>query len=234
MPPGPFILKSAKYVLLTYAQCGDLDPGAVERMLELLEASCIIGKEAHADGGTHLHAFVEFSRKFSSRRSDVFDVDGKHPNITKVGRTPWKAWDYATKDQEIVGGSCERPVENGGGGDAHSKWHTIVSSGTRDEFFARLEELDPRALVCVHPAIVKYADWRYRDVPLPYCHPSDFTFNLESHPELDEWVQNNVFDEGPVVNIRLVHSAPAPACGLRSPLCVPVSHLNYTWLTNAE
>lgn len=203
MPPRSFILKSAKYVLLTYSQSGPLDPQAVLRMLESINATCIIGKEGHADGGTHLHAFVEFQTKFSSRRPDVFDVDGYHPNIEKVGRTPWKAWDYATKENDIVGGTCERPPENGGGDGLGSKWAEIVAAGTRDEFFERLERLDPRSMVCNHPAVTKYADWRYRDLPEPYSHPSDFTFNLEGYNELGEWVQNNVFDEGPTISVRL-------------------------------
>ena len=51
---------NARYALLTYSQCGDLDPWAVNEHLGQLRAECIIAREAHADGGNHLHCFVDF------------------------------------------------------------------------------------------------------------------------------------------------------------------------------
>ena len=98
---------NAKYVLLTYAQCGDLDPWAVVDHLAELRAECIIGREAHADGGTHLHCFAHFDRKFRSRRADVFDVLGCHPNVSPTYTTPQAGWDYACKDGDIVAGGLQ-------------------------------------------------------------------------------------------------------------------------------
>ena len=98
---------NAKYVLLTYAQCGDLDPWAVVDHLAELRAECIIGREAHADGGTHLHCFAHFDRKFRSRRANVFDVLGCHPNVSPTYTTPQAGWDYACKDGDIVAGGLQ-------------------------------------------------------------------------------------------------------------------------------
>ena len=88
----------ARYVLLTYAQCGDLDPWAVHDVITSFPAECLIARETHADGGTHLHAFVDFGRKVDIRNPRRFDVEGFHPNIQPCGRTPQKMLDYAVKD----------------------------------------------------------------------------------------------------------------------------------------
>lgn len=42
---------AARFALLTYAQCGDLDPFAVNDHLGSLGAECIVGRENHGDGG---------------------------------------------------------------------------------------------------------------------------------------------------------------------------------------
>lgn len=74
---------NARYALLTYAQCGDLDPFAVSDHFTELGAECIVAREDHADGGTHLHSFVDFGRKYrvdpEPYRPDpqfVFDLTG--------------------------------------------------------------------------------------------------------------------------------------------------------------
>ena len=92
----------AKYGLLTYAQCGSLDPKRVAEHIEHLGGQCIIGRESHADGGLHLHAFFMFERKFRTRACRVFDVDGRHPNVVRGYGSPEKGYDYATKDGAIL------------------------------------------------------------------------------------------------------------------------------------
>ncbi len=77
-----FIL-NARYFLITYPQCDGLDEWAVNDHFGSLGAECIVAREDHADGGTHLHVFCDFGRKFRSRRANIFDVDGHHPNIER-------------------------------------------------------------------------------------------------------------------------------------------------------
>ena len=100
---------NARYALLTYAQCGDLDGWQVSDHFTELRAECIVAREAHATDGVHLHAFVDFGRKFRSRRSDIFDVGGRHPNISPTHTTPQSGFDYACKDGDIVAGGLGRP-----------------------------------------------------------------------------------------------------------------------------
>ena len=55
-----------RYALITYSQCGDLSPERVGERFQELGALLVIGRENHADGGIHLHCFVDFGRKEGS------------------------------------------------------------------------------------------------------------------------------------------------------------------------
>lgn len=202
--PRPFVVKNAKYILLTYAQADNVDPWNILATLTELGAECIIGRERHVDGGIHYHVFCDFGRQFSTRNGSAFDVDGKHPNIEKVNRTPWHSFDYATKDGDIVCGGAERPPERDVSqpNQSQESWAEVVNAASRHEFFLLLEQRFPRYLVCSYPSIAKYADWKYREVPLDYHHPEDFAFQLEGYGALDDWVAQAFAEDGPVVPVR--------------------------------
>lgn len=181
----------AKYGLLTYAQCGNLDAFAIVERLSELGAECIIGREVHEDGGTHLHAFFMFERKYATRNIRAFDVNGYHPNIVRGYGTPEKGWDYATKDGDIVAGGLERP-SGAGDNSNENKWAEIIMAESREEFFSRVARLDPRALACNFGNLEKYADWKYRPMVEEYKHPECLSFSSDKPEELDEWAYANV------------------------------------------
>ena len=141
-----FFRFQARYALLTYAQCGDLDPFAVVNHLAELGAECIIGRENHSDGGLHLHAFVDFGRKYRTRNTRAFDVEGCHPNVSPSRGTPEEGYDYAIKDGDVVAGGLERPAGSGlaSNGDV---WPEIINAKDESEFWSLCESLAPRALV---------------------------------------------------------------------------------------
>lgn len=95
---------NARYVLLTYPQSGDLDGFAVSDHLSELGAECIVARENHTDSGVHLHAFVDFGKRFQSRNVRIFDVLGRHPNVSVSKGSPEKGYDYAIKDGDVVAG----------------------------------------------------------------------------------------------------------------------------------
>lgn len=219
MPRGSFLVKDAKYLLLTYPQVEQIERDGVHgselpwRLLDLcssLGAECIVGREQHTDGGIHYHAFVDFGGEtFSTRNQRKFDIGPWHPNILRVGRTPWDAYDYAIKDGDIICGGAQRPDESHGLLDGSSAqparlggsksgsgngmdWEYITAASTREEFFLRCGERAPKSLVCSFVGIVKYADWKYRTIPDDYTHPSDWSFQLEPYPSIREWVANNL------------------------------------------
>jgi len=185
---------SARYVLLTYSQSGDLSEWAVLDHISSLGAECIIGREDHADGGTHLHVFCDFGRKKQSRRSDFFDVNGNHPNIVPSRGRPGEGWDYATKDGLIVAGGLERP-SGGGLPSTPDKWREIVGAESREEFFDLLRQLDPKTLVTKWSELNRYADATYAIKHEPYVGPSGLEFELGMVPELARWGRELVEDD---------------------------------------
>jgi len=186
-----FALKNRRYVLLTYAQCGELDPFEVVNLISALGGECIVGRELHSDRGIHLHVFVDFGRLFSSRKTDIFDVGGRHPNILPGRKSPWAMYDYACKDGDICGGGLERPDEpcTDGLGKPDSLWAEIFDAETHAEFLRLCELLAPRDFARCFGSILACANWKYRPQPQPYSSPHGIVFDTSSAPELDEWVQ---------------------------------------------
>uniref|UniRef100_A0A8E7G2D3 Replication-associated protein n=1 Tax=Syrmaticus reevesii Genomoviridae sp. TaxID=2814996 RepID=A0A8E7G2D3_9VIRU len=183
---------NARYFLLTYSQSEGLDEWAVVSKLGDLGGECIVGREYHKAGGVHHHVFVDFGRKFRSRKTDVFDVGGFHPNIEPTRRTPSSGYDYAIKDGEVVAGGLARPEPRSiGSGATYQKWAEITSAGSRDEFWALCEELDPKSLVTSFPSLQKYADWAFRDIPTPYATPPGVTFDISGATGCDDWLQQS-------------------------------------------
>lgn len=186
---------NSRYVLLTYSQCGDLDPFGVMDHISTLGAECIVGRESHADGGLHLHVFCDFGRKFRSRDAALFDVGGHHPNVVPSRGTPGKGFDYAIKDGDVVCGGLGRPqgsdaVEHGGvrTGSSQAKWATITGAESVEEFWRLLHELDPKAAACSFPSLTKYCDWKFRPDPAVYEHPADIAFIQGDLDGRDEWL----------------------------------------------
>ena len=180
----------ARYGLFTYSQCGRLRPQRVSEHYTALGADFIIGREAHSDGGTHLHVFADFKRKFRTRDSRKFDVEDFHPNIVPSLRNPAGGWDYATKDGDICGGELRRPESTGGseGSRQNDGWDRLRTAESRDEFFRIASEHLFSHLVKSFNSFSAYADWKFRVDRSPYVHNPEFTF---SHPQLDglrEWV----------------------------------------------
>lgn len=183
---------NSRYVLVTYAQCAELDPWRVMERFSSLGAECIIGRELHENGGFHLHVFADFGRKFRSRKTDVLDVDGRHPNIVPSEGTPEKGYDYAIKDGDVVCGGLGRPEPRGvGAGSATDKWTRITQAEDRDEFWALCHELDPKAAACSFNALSKYADWRFAEKPTEYEHPRGLEFVSGDVDGRDAWLSQS-------------------------------------------
>lgn len=188
--PNPFVIKGCRYALITYAQCGNLDPWRIVDLFASLRAECIIGRELHEDGGIHLHAFVDFNRQFSSRTTTVFDVGGCHPNIEKSRGTPEKGYDYAIKDGDVVAGGLGRPDHQSGNGanSSHIKWSTIVMAETADEFWELCHELVPEHVVRSYPAIRKYCEWKFAPVDPEYTTPGGVWIDASGVEGINQWL----------------------------------------------
>lgn len=184
---------AARYALLTYAQCDELDPFAIVDLCASFGAECIVGKESHGDGGVHYHAFVDFGRKFQTRNARKFDIGRYHPNLQPSLGNPAGGWDYATKDGEIVGGGLQRPAESGMGDlESKEKWRLALLSPDRETFLASIAEFDPRTLCTSFVSLEKYCDWKYRPVREEYKSPTTIQLHDTSFFSLDQWVEDNI------------------------------------------
>lgn len=188
-----------RYGLFTYAQCSDLDHWSVLDLFSSLGAECIIGRELHEDGGTHLHVFADFGRRFRSRSSKIFDCEGRHPNVSASRGKPDEGWDYAVKDGDVIAGGLERPdgvTRRSGDSASDQKWGEIAGAENRDEFWRLVHELDPKSLVIHFPAISKFCDWKFSPRPVEYVHPVDIEFIGGEIDGRDCWVAQAGFGMG--------------------------------------
>ncbi|AUW34333.1 replication-associated protein [Gemycircularvirus recro1] len=187
----------ARYGLFTYSQCDGLDAFDVVDHFSSLAAECIIGRERHADEGTHLHCFVDFGRKRRFRRHVFADVGRFHPNIQPSRGTPGTAYDYAIKDGDVVGGGLERPDDGGTSGrrsnvPTDNTMATLVSIEDEHAFWDAVREMAPGLLLRNHPSLESYAKRRFAPRIQQYCHPQQLVFRLEGVPELDSWREDNL------------------------------------------
>lgn len=198
----PSILFCAQSFLLTYAHAEGrdgrlpLDPFRVAEVIGNLGAECIVSREYYpTTDGFHFHVFCMFERRFRSRKIDVFDVDGYHPNVEPSQKNALGGYDYATKDGDAVAGGLERPCGRSGGRKptrAEDAWGEIVAAESPAEFWLLCEELDPKSLVCNFPSLQKFADWKWRPTPVEYATP-DGVFDFADYESLTEWRDNVLF-----------------------------------------
>nr|QTE03583.2 MAG: replication-associated protein [Gemycircularvirus] len=185
---------NSRYGLFTYSQCGDLDGFAVMDCFSALGAECIVGRELHENGGVHLHVFVDFGRRFRSRRATIFDVGGFHPNVSASRGTPDEGYEYAIKDGDVICGGLAKPdcvTRRNGDSATDTKWAEITSTESREEFWRVLHELDPKSAACNFNSLQKYADWKFADVPAVYEHPRNVGFVGGEFDGRDMWVQQS-------------------------------------------
>jgi len=192
----------ARYALLTYAQCDGLDPWAVLDHFTSLEAECIIARENHADGGTHLHVFADFGKKRKHRRADIFDVSGHHPNIEPSRGTPERGYDYVIKDGDVVCGGLGRPGQEKRNGSSDHAMAEILACDDEQSFWETVREMAPGMLLRNFPSLRQYVAWRYKPNETQYSTPRGVHFSTEGVPELGEWAAANIRGTEPGVDGR--------------------------------
>jgi hypothetical protein len=137
----PAFYCNARYFLVTYAQCGDLSEWSVLDRFTTLGAECIIAREEHNDLGLHFHVFADFGRKFRSRKTDVFDVDGRHANIKPSrggnGRD-WNNFFTAPLDPTRISVQYDKTISIQSGNQAgrnvvYNRWHPMNKNLVYDD-----------------------------------------------------------------------------------------------------
>lgn len=137
----PFRLQS-KHILLTYPRC-DVDKSDLLADLVALLAPYSphirVARELHEDGSPHLHSFIRLDRKPNIRSERFFDLRGHHPNIDGRIRNPQATFDYVSKDGDFC--------DHGQPGTLTTKWASVTSASTVEEFWTTVKELSPRDYV---------------------------------------------------------------------------------------
>ena len=60
----------------------------------------IIAKEKHEDGNTHIHAYIEFTKKLQIYKENHFDIQERHPNI-QAARNIQATINYVKKEKNF-------------------------------------------------------------------------------------------------------------------------------------
>lgn len=187
---------AAKYGLLTYAQSEGLDPFRIVSLLAELGAECIVGKEYHADGGTHYHAFFMFARKFQSRNARIFDIDAYHPNILGGRKTPEQMYDYATKDGDVVAGGLERPSGTRDSSDSDTFWRNVFDAPDREETLRVARDTNVGLFGRYFFQVRAIAEGKTIQNPLDYISNPELEWELGPYPELRTWSETYLGGRG--------------------------------------
>ena len=131
---------SQKSYFITYPQCGELTKERVLQFFTLLGAEkYAICRELHQDGNPHIHALIVFEKKFNSRSSSIFDIDGKHGKIEPLKSQP-KALEYVKKDGDFITNIEEEKKKR--------KYNQIIKEcSKKKEFMEAVLEEHPRDYV---------------------------------------------------------------------------------------
>jgi len=182
---------NARYALLTYAQCGDLDPFAVATILQNweLSASWHVKIMLMAELTYTLLSISEGSIEQDELTLSMLAVitQTSHHLTAHLKRVST----IRSKMVMLSQGGLERPSRNSVS-KTSDVWAEIILAESREEFFSLVSSLAPRALCTSFPSLSKYADWKYRVDPEPYRPDPQFVFDLTGAPELLDWSHDSL------------------------------------------
>lgn len=180
-----------KNAFLTFAQCPIEKADALQHFQDKFPTlvEYIVAEESHADGGRHLHCFLQFQPRFNSREVTVFDMvrDGVtyHPNIARP-RSVAAVIKYVQKDGDFIASLGIDVLLK------KKSWGQIRAEATSTvEYLASVGEHYPRDFALNYERLRVFAEIIFPD-PLPVYespYPRD-SFNVP--PELNDWVDENV------------------------------------------
>jgi len=153
-------------VFITYPQCSDnFRPLLRTFFCQFTPAICsyVEAQEAHQDGGTHHHVFIEFESTFSTRNERIFDIGGRHPNIQPV-RSKRAVLEYVKKDGDYT--ALQRRGTEWQTWDLSSyikpNWKDAIEAKSKDEFFRLARLANARDWVLQRSNIMQYGDELFR------------------------------------------------------------------------
>lgn len=170
----------AKYVYLTYPQFPNFSKFRL--LIELCDkvpaviSNFIICKEQHKDEGDHYHALLEFDRKYRSRSSTVFDIQGHHPNIQSP-RDIYRVADYIRKDGDSICSEETFAIKaSSSKTDKSELWKSAIATASNTQScLDAIGEVSPRGLCKAFNSIKAFAEWKFKEITEDYTSPfTDF------------------------------------------------------------
>ncbi len=182
-----------KTQFLTYSQVQDVDffleprSGHLDFLSDLFGTPqwYRMGKEYHADGGTHFHVAVRWRENIQSRNERIFDFGGVHPKVEPI-RQPRKAWDYVAKQGDVIhehGEPSEESVSASRKRDA--LFQQALSAESLERFLDIIKEGATRDFVLYNRAIRECGEFYFSGKCEPYASP---TFDCDPPEELRIWL----------------------------------------------
>lgn len=146
---------------LTYPRCL-LEPATLGAHLESIAPTkyCLVARELHQDGESHLHALIIYIDKKNVRRADFFDHQGYHPNIVAPRDRPATVT-YIKKNDP----SDDDLYETGeflAVIDKENAWKAAIDATTAIEVHQIISASHPREYVVHHDKIEYYASKKQR------------------------------------------------------------------------
>ncbi|AAU29404.1 rep protein [Corchorus yellow vein virus - [Hoa Binh]] len=203
---GSRFVKTASSFFLTWPRCPINKESALEQIKTLSLPTNIVYirvcEEKHQDGSPHLHALVQFQKKYRCTNCRLFDLSNPnssqqyHCNI-QTARSSSDAKSYIEKD----GVFCEwgefkidGRSSRGGQQSANDAYAKALNSGGKDEALTIIKELLPKDYVLQYHNLNANLERIFAPPTTVYMPPFQTT-TFNNVPEaLTDWVTTNVAD----------------------------------------
>lgn len=187
----------AQRFLITYAQCNGVQ-FSCDSIADYINGKdptpeyVEVGRELHADGGTHFHVYVAFPSRFRGNMF-AFDFHGKHPNVRTVKRGAnhtQRAREYIRKEGlELCSRGVPAPFSAEGKCDP---WSAALTQPDAESFLAHMRDKCPKEYILRYHDLVAFAQFHF-NAPSDYVSPYD-TDSFVVPAEVNEWI-TDVFGE---------------------------------------
>jgi hypothetical protein len=128
----------------------------------------------------------------------------RHGHILPVKATEWLAYDYVSKDGDIVASTCDRPPVRKGKSSKDDQWLGSLKETTRAEFFDSVRNHSPRDFIVFNQQITKFCDKFFGFEKTPPKQQDNAGMGLRVHwdryPSVRKWVREVFANPIPIIS----------------------------------
>jgi hypothetical protein len=135
----------------------------------------------------------------------------RHGNILPIKATEWLAYDYVSKDCDIVGSTCDRPPVRKGKSSKDDQWLGSLKEKTRVEFYDSVRNHSPRDYIVFNQQITKFCDKHFGFDKEPAEVQDNAAMGLRVHwdryPSVRKWVREVFPNPIPIIQATAAEGA---------------------------